>query len=172
MKIGQHTEALFLFVTKLEHYPVILGHPWLKHHDMRIGFKSSTVMFDSEFYMKHCLKEPVVVKGITSLIPELRSMITLVGGAAFSRMMTKARRRHHVGAVETFTVYDLQTILKAFATQCPGGGLSADVSDEDIRRKIPAELHDLAYAFRQTLAENLPPHRPFDLKIELKHAFE
>ena len=113
-----------------------------------------------------------MVKGITSPIPELRSMITLVGGAAFSRMTTKARRRHHVKVVGTFTVYDLRTTLKAFATQCPGGGLSADVSDEDIRRKIPAELHDLAYAFRKTLAEDLSPHRPYDLKIELKDGFE
>src|SRR5207244_7235774 len=90
----------------------------------------------------------------------------------FSRMTTKAQRRHHVKTVETFTVYDLRTTLKAFATQCPKGGLSADVSDEDIRRKIPAELHDLVYAFRKTLAENLPSHRPYDLKIELKDDFE
>src|SRR5438132_4628418 len=117
MKIGQHTEALFLFVTKLGHYPVVLGHPWLKHHDVRIGFKSGTVMFDPEFCMKHCLKEPVVVKGITFPISELRSMITLIEGTVFSRMTTKARRRHYVKAVGTFTVYDLRTTLKAFAIQ-------------------------------------------------------
>src|SRR5437762_143119 len=171
MKIEKHSEALFILITKLEHYPVVLEHFWLKHHDVRIGFKSSTVMFDSEFCMEHYLKEPVVVKGITSPIPKLRSMITLVGGAAFSRMTTKARRRYHVGAVGTFTVYDLRTTLKAFATQCPRGGLSADVSDEDIRRKVPAELHDLAYVFRKTLAENLSLYRPYNLKIELKDDF-
>src|SRR5437660_10165173 len=33
MKIGQHTEALFLFVTKLEHYLMVLEHLWLKYHD-------------------------------------------------------------------------------------------------------------------------------------------
>jgi len=172
MKIGQHTKALFLFVTKLEHYSVILEHPWLKHHDIRIGFKSSTVMFDSDFCMKHCLKEPVVVKGITSPIPELRSMITLIEGAAFSRMTTKARRRHHVETVGTFTVYDLRTTLKAFAIQYSGEGLSADVFDEDIRRKILAELYDLVYVFWKTLVENLSSHRSYDLKIELKDGFE
>ena len=104
-------------------------------------------MFDSEFCMKHCLKKPVVVKGITSLISKLRSMITLVEDAAFSRMTTKTRRRHHVKAIGTFTVYDLRTTLKAFTTQCSGGGLSADVSDEDIRRKVSAELYDLVYVF-------------------------
>ena len=74
--------------------------------------------------------------------------------------------------VGTFTVYDLRTTLKAFATQCPGEGLSADVFDEDIRRKVLVELHDLAYVFRKTLAENLSPHRPYNLKIELKDGFE
>ena len=104
-------------------------------------------MFDSEFYIEHCLKKSIVVKEITFLISELRLMITLVEGAAFLRMTTKTRRRHHVGAVGTFTVYDLRTTLKVFATQCSGGGLSADVSDEDIRRKVSAELYDLVYVF-------------------------
>ena len=144
----------------------------MKHHDVRIGFKFGTMMFDSEFCMKHCLKKSVVVKGITSPISKLRSMITLVESTAFLRMTTKARRRHHVEAVGTFTVYDLRTTLKAFATQCSRGGLSADVFDEDIRRKISAELHDLAYAFRKTLAENLSLYRLYDLKIELKDGFE
>src|SRR2546423_208326 len=129
-------------------------------------------MFDSEFYMEHYLKEPVVVKGITSPISKLRSIITLVGGAAFLRMTTKARRRYYIEAVGVFIVYDLRTILKAFTTQCPKGGLSADVSDEDIRRKVSTELHDLVYAFRKTLAENLSSHRLYDLKIELKDGFE
>src|SRR2546423_11229393 len=129
MKIGQYMEALFLFVTKLEYYSVILEHLWLKHHDVRIGFKFGTVMFDSEFCMEHCLKKPVVVKEITSPIPKLRLIITLIEGAAFSRITTKTRRRHHVRAIETFTVYNLRTTLKVFATQCSERDLSADVFD-------------------------------------------
>src|SRR5436309_1018228 len=119
------------------------------------------MMFDSEFCIKHCLKKSVVVKEITSLISKLRSIITLVESVAFLRITTKARRRYYIEAVETFTVYDLRTILKVFATQCSKEGLSANVSDEDIRRKILAELYDLAYVFRKTLAENLSPHRSY-----------
>src|SRR2546423_197062 len=104
-------------------------------------------MVDSKFYIKHYLKKPVVVKEITSSISKLRSIITLVGGTAFSRITTKARRRHHIKTIGIFTVYDLRTILKVFTTQYPEKGLLANVFDEDIRRKIFVELHDLVYAF-------------------------
>src|SRR5437016_933572 len=135
---------------------------------MRIGFKSSTIMFDLEFCIKHCLKKPVVIKEITSLISKLRLMITLIKGVAFLRITTKTRRRYNVKAVGTFTIHDLRTTLKTFVTQCSKEGLSTDVSNENIRRKVSTKLHDLAYVFRKTLTKNLSPHRPYDLKIELK----
>ena len=91
LKIGQHTEALPLFVTKLGHYPMVLGNPWLKLHDVQIGFRANTVTFDSDYCLSHCLKEPIMVSGISSPIPEYRPPVALVGGAAFSRMTTKVR---------------------------------------------------------------------------------
>src|SRR4051812_11155084 len=115
-------------------------------------------MFNSDYCLEHCLKEPIIVKGITTPLSEFRPMITLVGGVTFSRVATKTRR-HDVKVVGTITVYELKTILKAFATQCSEESLSERISDEDIRRKIPAELRDLTYAFRKTLTEKLPPHR-------------
>ena len=113
-----------------------------------------------------------MIRGITSSLPEYRPTVILVDGTTFLRIATKARYWHDIRATGTLTIYELKTVLKAFATQCPGEGLLGAISDEDIRRKIPTELHDLAYAFRKTLTENLPPHRPYDLKIELKEGFE
>jgi hypothetical protein len=34
--IGQHHETLPAFVTTLGHYPLVLGIPWLRHHDVSI----------------------------------------------------------------------------------------------------------------------------------------
>ena len=115
-------------------------------------------MFDSDYYLEHCLKEPAMVKGITSSILELRPMITLIDDAAFSRMIIKARRRYSIEVAGTVTVYELKKVLKVFATQCSEEDLSANVSNEDIQRKILVELHDLTYAFKKTLTEDLPPH--------------
>jgi hypothetical protein len=46
------------------------------------------------------------------------------------------------------------------------------VPDADPRPRISAELHDLAHVFKKATADRLPPHRPYDLKIDLKEGFE
>lgn len=40
LKIGEHTEKLFCFVTKLGQYPLIVGMPWLVRHNPLIDFPS------------------------------------------------------------------------------------------------------------------------------------
>jgi len=47
MSIQDHKEQLPMFVTKLEHYPIVLGIPWLRLHDVAVRFASSTVTFGS-----------------------------------------------------------------------------------------------------------------------------
>ena len=36
LQIRHHVEDAFFFVTRLGHYPVIHGIPWLRHHDVNI----------------------------------------------------------------------------------------------------------------------------------------
>ena len=40
-------------MTKLGHYPHVLGIPWLQHHDVSIRFTANKVTFDSERCCKH-----------------------------------------------------------------------------------------------------------------------
>ena len=40
-----HTETLPLFVTKLGHYPVVLGIPWLRKNDVTIRFARDQLSF-------------------------------------------------------------------------------------------------------------------------------
>ena len=55
MRINDHYEKrLRFFVTQLAYFPVVLGIPWLKMHDPRIGFASHTFTFDSEFCRQNC----------------------------------------------------------------------------------------------------------------------
>jgi hypothetical protein len=61
--IGDHSEELIAFVTNLGHYPLVLGIPWLRHHDVSIRFSTNTITFDSPACMGH-RQEPIVVKGI------------------------------------------------------------------------------------------------------------
>lgn len=43
----------------------------------------------------------------------------------------------------------------------------APLTDEEIRTKMPPEYHDLLHVARPQEADNLPPHRSYDHKIEL-----
>ena len=45
LRIHNHTETLPLFVTKLGHYPIVLGIPWLRKNDVTICFARNQLSF-------------------------------------------------------------------------------------------------------------------------------
>ena len=49
MTIAGYQEKIPLFVTKLGHYSIVLGLPWLRFHDVNIRFSKNTVTFDSDY---------------------------------------------------------------------------------------------------------------------------
>jgi len=61
LAILEHQETLPMFVTKLGHYPVVLGIPWLELHDVAIRFSSRTLTFRSQYCTSHCNRAPTVV---------------------------------------------------------------------------------------------------------------
>ena len=56
-----------MFVTKLGHYPIVLGLPWLHRHDVHVGFTRNTLTFDFEFCLPRCCMHgnTVMVKSIS-----------------------------------------------------------------------------------------------------------
>jgi predicted aspartyl protease len=61
LSIHEHHERLPMFVTKLGHYPIMLGIPWLKQHDVAICFPSNLVTFGSQYCPAHCNNRGVMV---------------------------------------------------------------------------------------------------------------
>jgi hypothetical protein len=62
MKIQEHKEQLPMFITKLGHYPIVLGIPWLRLHDVAVRFASNTVTFGSQYCIMHCHDTSVTVQ--------------------------------------------------------------------------------------------------------------
>ena len=79
--INQHVEVLFMFVTRLGHYPIVLGIPWLRHHDVAIRFSSNTITFDSEYCLNNCSTEPVIAHGTLYDPPDFHPSINAVSRA-------------------------------------------------------------------------------------------
>jgi transposase InsO family protein len=67
LSIRQHQEEIPMFLTKLGQYPIVLGIPWLRKHDVSLRFASNQITFDSDYCLRHCTIDPVSVQ---AAIPE------------------------------------------------------------------------------------------------------
>jgi hypothetical protein len=126
MKIQECREQLPMFITKLGHYPIVLGIPWLRLHDVAVRFASNTVTFGSQYCITHCHDTSVMVQGVTEEPPEpvyqvkkifetkirplrpFRGDIVMLNGAAFFRTFKKGRLR-----VFKSSLYDINIVIKA-----------------------------------------------------------
>jgi len=70
MRIQNHGEQLPMIITKLGHYPTVLGIPWLRLHDVAVRVASNTVTFGSQHCTTHCHEAPVTVQGVMEESPE------------------------------------------------------------------------------------------------------
>jgi hypothetical protein len=111
IKIQEHNEQLPMFITKLGHYPIVLGIPWLRLHDVAVRCASNTIAFGSQYCITHCHDASVTVQGITEEPPEpvyqvkdifepkirtprpFQGNIVMLNGASFFRMVKKGRLR-------------------------------------------------------------------------------
>ena len=71
LQIRHHVEDTFFFVTRLGHYPLVLGILWLWYHDVNIRFILNKLTFDLERCCTHhnTHGRPTWIKGL-DFIPE------------------------------------------------------------------------------------------------------
>lgn len=65
MDLNGHVETLFMYVTELPHYPMVLGHPWLRRHGAIAHYSNNTLSLSSSYCLKHCCPTPVTVHAVT-----------------------------------------------------------------------------------------------------------
>ena len=56
--LGTHTEALSFQLTRLGHFQLVLGFPWLQRHNPRIDWSKGVLTFDSPLCTSTCLPPP------------------------------------------------------------------------------------------------------------------
>jgi len=160
LKINDHLEEALLFVTKLGHYPIVLGIPWLCRHDVHIRFPNNTVTFNSPFCISTCNsgRKPVSIQGL-DFIPERShpppQEISLLGALAFLELQQEENLE-----VFSVTLKELDEAIK---------GKSQPVN---VRQLVLKHHHAFLHLFQEEEAWKLPPHRPYDHKISLKPGME
>ena len=166
MRIEDHYERLRLYVTQLAHYPVILGMPWLKQHDPRVGFASHTFTFDSDYCRRHCNtpERPTKIQALHDLpkkarpqdLPPRPRPLEHMDIAKISLRACAAYRRRRY-QMFTVTIEDIDRYLA-----------SPDSSEPpNLEALLPDEIKDFQDVFSPKEADKLPPHRPYDHDIRL-----
>jgi hypothetical protein len=94
--IGDHYETLTAYLTCLRHYPLVLGIPSLKSHDVTINFAKNDIQFSLPGCLPHhAMVTPIPIKGLT---PEGRNKICAISAMMFWHIMNNANG--HYGKVE------------------------------------------------------------------------
>jgi len=153
MEINGHSESLPMFVTKLGHYPIVLGIPWLRLHDIAISFASNTVDFSSPYCVQHCLDYPTKIQGISIDPPENPDIkISMIGAAPMLRLHRKQKLE-----ILGLSLYEINQAL------------DMDTPEKvKLQQVIPEHFHEFLHLFEKAKADELPPHRPYDHTIPLK----
>ena len=60
-----HIERLFLYVTGLNQYLIILGLSWLRCHGIDASFEFNTLTMSLSFCLTHCCSMSVTIHGVT-----------------------------------------------------------------------------------------------------------
>ena len=59
-----------MLITALEHYPIVLGIPWLRQHDVSIRFASDLITVGSQYCLTHCTELPTTMKAMQQDPPQ------------------------------------------------------------------------------------------------------
>ena len=176
LQIRHHVEDAFFFVTRLGHYPLVLGILWLWHHDVNIRFILNKLTFGLE---RSCTDHnahgrPTWIKGL-DFIPERpapRNRMAFIGCAALLHLHRKKRLDiHSVSLREVNAVLKLDSFgrnLKLAAIKDPRKDPDLRKDTEDPRLLVPEYFHKFLHVFEKGNVQELPPHRTYDHSIPLK----
>jgi hypothetical protein len=150
-----------MFSTKLGHYPIVLGIPWLRLHDVAVCFASNTDTFGSQYCTTYCYDAPVTVQGVMEQPPEtvyqnkeisepqirpprpFQRNIVILNGASFICMYRKGRL-----TVFKASLYDINKAIEV-----------KDLKECPLEEIVPDQYHEFLPLFNKVLADRLPPHR-------------
>ena len=163
-----------MLVTRLSKDPIVLGLPWLKKHDVDIAWKAGILKFSSEHCRNHCfrVKDPTSNQEFTGqrestgqikstgqseftgqVLGDRKNLspdIAIIGAAAYNLLAKKPENHLFAASIE-----DIEKALKPKQYIDP-------------LTKLPPEYHEFIDVFSRKEADTLPPHRPYDHKVELK----
>ncbi|SGY29992.1 BQ5605_C002g01105 [Microbotryum silenes-dioicae] len=169
VQFNGHTQSLRADVTQLGTYPLVLGMPWLRLHNPIIDWKRNTLVYSCQSCaLGHTQPINVSIEGAPLVPLDHKHLdISFASSFAFERLVNNSDNHHGL------LVYDPTSHQLSSSSPAPSQSLSDDNQDsleylESLKNLVPPEYHHLLAAFSKVKADQLPPHRKFDLSIDLE----
>ncbi|SGY78585.1 BQ5605_C008g04896 [Microbotryum silenes-dioicae] len=169
VQFNGHTQSLRADVTQLGTYPLVLGMPWLRLHNPIIDWKRNTLVYSCQSCaLGHTQPINVSIEGAPLVPLDHKHLdISFASSFAFERLVNNSDNHHGL------LFYDPASHQLSSSIPAPSQSLSDDNQDsleylESLKNLVPPEYHHLLAAFSKVKADQLPPHRKFDLSIDLE----
>ena len=163
LQIRNHVEEAFFFITKLGHYPLVIGIPWWRHHDISIRYSKNKVTFVLDLCCRkhNAHGRPTCIEGLEKVTERAHKM-AFIGSAALLHLRRKRGLR-----IFSATLCKIDTAAKVVEISCSLQAAGAALN-KDPRFLVPEHFHDFLHVFEKGKAQELPPHRSYDHAIPLK----
>jgi len=187
------------FITKLGHFSLVLGIPWLQRHAVVTDFVSNSVRFQCPSHQNPPAAPQVALQTI-GMVPKTTNMATETPkGTTTPRQsvapkpldvasnlkskspaicvisspsLTKVIRRKELVQIFAMSLYDINKALET-PTQNPQDTEQAEPPDyKRLKSLIPSKYHSFLPLFCKSVPNKLPPYCPYDHRIPLKEGFE
>jgi hypothetical protein len=144
----------------LGYYPIVLGIPWLKQHNVTIRFALNLVTFGSQYCLAHCNDRAVTVPGTSEDPPEpLTINATPLSIAMIGCMPLTHQARCNRLQIHIISLYEINKVL------------DQNKEANNILDIIPPEYHKFLLLFSEAEANKLLPHHAYNYWIPLKEGF-
>ncbi|KAI0995758.1 hypothetical protein K3495_g12422 [Podosphaera aphanis] len=166
LKIAGHTEVIYLYVTPLANFDLVLGLPWLRLHNSRVNWAEESITFDNASCKDHSEHFPVIEKAISEIQVRKRKEDTklMLPKRTFQAKGCDAKPFEESSSgkicrIMAVTIEDIKEAVKEKPR--------VDPSEE-----LPKVYHEYLQVFSKDDADKLPPHRPSDHQIILQPGTE
>uniref|UniRef100_A0AAY4DCC8 ribonuclease H n=1 Tax=Denticeps clupeoides TaxID=299321 RepID=A0AAY4DCC8_9TELE len=156
-----HVETVTFYLTTTPHDPIVLGYPWLTTHEPHIDWTTGTIKQWGRQCIHHQQATPPNRSGPTHVATVRLCHAPQPMPCSLPRTKTPVQDCKPRPLAETTPLRDDVTQKLPEAT--PRSPLDTTSS----LLGVPECYHDLAAVFDKDKAAELPPHRPYDLAIDL-----
>ena len=131
----------------------------MRDHDVKLDFAKNLLEFTADKCHTTCMKAPTKVYSELPKHPDNPIRISRISATSYCRITKKHNQKtHHTFAM---SCYDTQQALP-----------DSERNEHTKAETVSPEYHEYIPLFRKVNADQLPPHRPYDHRIDLQEGFE